>query len=115
MPTARGDLASATVNGKIYAIGGHTGITWGDAGTVYATVEEFAFPAPQASLTIRKSVLLTWKLSIMDYVVESASSPEGPWTEVEEFQSQIIDDEIHMTVLIAGAPRFFRLASTPLD
>ena len=41
MPTARGDLASATVKGKIYAIGGHTGITWDDPGTIYATVEEF--------------------------------------------------------------------------
>ena len=26
MPTGRGDLASATVNGKIYTIGGHTGV-----------------------------------------------------------------------------------------
>jgi N-acetylneuraminic acid mutarotase len=116
MPTARGDLASATVNGKIYAIGGLTGITWDDPGTVYATVEEFA-PAPDAEayLTIQKSVLLSWKLSSTDYVVESASSPEGPWTEVEEFQSQIVEDEVHMTVLSAGASLFFRLASAPLD
>ena len=32
MPTARGDLASATVKGKIYAIGGHTGVTWDRSG-----------------------------------------------------------------------------------
>jgi hypothetical protein len=75
MPTARGDLASATVKGKIYAIGGHTGITWGDPGTIYATVEEFALPAAAApQLTIQKSVLLSWKQSATDYVVESASS-----------------------------------------
>lgn len=116
MATARGDLASATVNGKIYAVGGLTGITWGDPGTVYATVEEFAFPADaEAYLTIQKSVLLSWKMSSMDHVVESALSPEGPWMEVTEFESQIVDDEIHMTVIQQGEGHFFRLVSAPLE
>ena len=41
MLTARASLATAVVNGKIYAIGGHTGISWGNHGTVYPTVEEY--------------------------------------------------------------------------
>jgi hypothetical protein len=113
MPTARGDLASATVKGKIYAIGGHTGITWGDAGTIYATVEEFALPAAAAQLTIQKSVLLSWKQSSTDYIVESASSPEGPWTKLAEFESQMVADEVHVTVIQTGAAQFFRLSVTP--
>ena len=111
MPTARGDLASATVKGRIYAIGGHTGITWGDAGTIYARVEEFALPEPQ--LTIQKSVLLSWKQNGRDYVVESASSPEGPWTQLAQFESRIVGDEVHVTVIQTRAAQFFRLSVTP--
>ena len=53
MPTAKSGLASATVKGNIYAIGGHTGISpIVPAGTIYATVEEFALPTPaQPQLT----------------------------------------------------------------
>ena len=114
MPTARGDLASATMKGKIYATGGQTGITWDAPGTIYATVEEFALPAAAApQLTIQKSVLLSWKQSDTDYVVESASSPEGPWTDLAEFESRIVGDEVHMTVIQTGAAQFFRLSVTP--
>ena len=114
MLTARGDLASATVNGRIYAIGGNTGISWGDTGTIYATVEEFALPpaaAPQ--LTIQKSVLLSWKQSGTDHVVESASSAEGPWTKLANFESRMVGDEVHMTVIQMGAAQFFRLSAIP--
>lgn len=114
MPTARGDLASATVKGKIYAIGGNTGLGWDDPGTIYATVEEFTLPAAAApQLTIQKSVLLTWKQSGTDHVVESASSSEGPWTKLAKFESQMVGDEVHMTVIQTGAARFFRLSVTP--
>ena len=111
MPTARGDLGSATVKGRIYAIGGHTGITWGDAGTIYARVEEFALPEPQ--LTIQKSVLLSWKQNGRDYVVESASSPEGPWTQLAQCESRIVGDEVQVTVIQTWAAQFFRLSATP--
>jgi N-acetylneuraminic acid mutarotase len=37
MPTARSGLASATVKGKIYAIGGQTGLSFLEPGTIYAT------------------------------------------------------------------------------
>jgi hypothetical protein len=115
MPTARGDLASATVKGKIYAIGGQTGRTWEeDAGTIYATVEEFALPAPAApQLTIQKSVLLSWKQSGTDHVVESALSAEGPWTKLAKFESQMVGDEVHMTVIQTGPAQFFRLSVVP--
>ncbi|MEO8429455.1 MAG: hypothetical protein ABI651_20370, partial [Verrucomicrobiota bacterium] len=108
-------LASATVKGKIYAIGGHTGVTWIEpAGTIYATVEEFALPAAAApQLTIQKSVLLSWKQSATDYVVQSASSPEGPWTKLAESESRMVGDEVHMTVIQKGAAQFFRLSVTP--
>ena len=41
MPTARSGLSTVTLNGKIYAIGGHTGLTFGNVGTVYDTVEVY--------------------------------------------------------------------------
>jgi hypothetical protein len=114
MPTARGDFASATVNGTIYAIGGHTGVTWDAPGTIYGTVEAFALPVTtERKLTIQKSVLLSWKQSPTDYIVESASSPEGPWTELTQFESRIVGDEVHATVIQAGAAQFFRLSVTP--
>ena len=113
MPTARGDLASATVKGKIYAIGGNTGLSWDDPGTISATVEEFALPVAAApQLTIQKSVLLSWKQSGTDHVVESASSAEGPWTKLANFESQMVGDEVHMTVIQTGAAQFFRLSVT---
>ncbi len=51
MPTARGSLATAIVDGKIYAIGGHTGISWGDPGIVYSTVEEKSLQASSTAVT----------------------------------------------------------------
>ena len=115
MPTARSGHASTTVKGKIYAIGGQTGITWEEnAGTIYATVEAFALPAAAApQLTIQKSVLLSWKQSGKNHVAESASSPEGPWTKVVDFESRMFGDEVHMTVIQTGASQFFRLSVTP--
>ena len=114
MPTARAGLASATVKGKIYAIGGHTGASpVVPAGTIYATVEEFALPAVETHLTIQKSVLLSWKQSATDHVVESASSAEGPWTKLAEFESRMVGDEVHMTVIQTGAAQFFQLSVTP--
>ena len=115
MPTARGGLASATVNGKIYAIGGHTGLSWEeDAGTIYATVEEFSLPAtPAPPLTIQRSVLLSWKQSATDYVVEGASSAEGPWTKLAEFESHMLGDEVHVTVIQKSEVQFFRLSVIP--
>ena len=67
--------------------------------------------APQ--LTIQKSVLLSWKQSGTDYVVESASSAEGPWTKLANFESRMVGDEVHMTVIQSGAAQFFRLSVTP--
>lgn len=114
MLTARGDLASATVKGKIYAIGGHTGITWDQPGTIYARVEEYSLPTAIAPpLTIQKSVLLSWKSSGTDYVVESASSADGSWTKLAKSESQMVGDEVHMTVIQTGATQFFRLSATP--
>lgn len=111
MPTAKSGLASATVKGKIYAIGGHTGISpVVPAGTIYATVEEFSLPVAAPQLTIQKSGLLSWKQSATDYVVESASSVEGPWTKVVEFESGVVGDEVHMTVLQKNEVQFFRLS-----
>jgi hypothetical protein len=115
LPTARGDLASETVNGKTYAIGGHTGITWGDAGTVYATVEQFALPQAEAKLAVQAAVLLSWKQSGTSYVVESASSPEGPWTAVVDAESRAVGDEVHMTVVQSRDAQFFRLSDIPLE
>lgn len=112
MPTAKSGLVAATVKGKLYAIGGHTGVSpVVPAGTVYATVEELSLPAaPAPPLTIQRSVLLSWKQSATDYVVEGASSAEGPWAEVTEFESQMVGGEVHMTVIQTGEARFFRLS-----
>ena len=111
MPTARSGLASAAVKGKIYAIGGHTGLSFEAPGTIYATVEEFALSADAApQLSIQKSVLLSWKQSGTDHVVESAASADGPWTKVVEFESRIVGDEVHMTVIQKSEVQFFRLS-----
>ena len=83
------------------------------AGTIYATVEVFASPAVETQLTIQKSVLLSWKQSATDYVVQSASSPEGPWTQLAQFESRVVGDEVHMTVIQTGAAQFFRLSVIP--
>ncbi len=114
MPTARSGLASVTMKGKIYAIGGHTRLSFLQPGMIYATVEEFALPAAAApQLTIQKSVLLSWKQNGTDHVVQSASSPEGPWTELAKSESRIVGDEVHATVIQTGAAQFFRLSVTP--
>ncbi len=113
MSTARSGLAAATVKGKIYAIGGQTGITWDAAGTIYATVEEFALPAAAPQLAIEKSVLLSWKQSGTVYVVQSASSADGPWTKVDNGETQVVGEDVHTTVIQSRDTQFFRLSVTP--
>jgi len=113
MSVARSGLAAATVKGKIYAIGGQTGITWDAAGTIYATVEEFALPAAAPQLAIEKSVLLSWKQSGTVYVVQSASSADGPWTKVENNETRVVGEDVHTTVIQSRDTQFFRLSVTP--
>jgi hypothetical protein len=114
MPTARSGLAFATVKGKIYAIGGHTGLSFLRPGTIYATVEEFVLPTdPAPQLTIQNSILLSWKQSGTDRAVESASSADGPWTKVENSETQVVGEEIHTTVIQSRDTQFFRLSVTP--
>jgi hypothetical protein len=60
MPTARGSLATAVVDGKIYAIGGQTGIPWGAMGTVFDTVEEYAPEGFESAVSPQGKKTLTW-------------------------------------------------------
>jgi len=116
MLTARRSLATVVLNNKIYAIGGLTGspIAGASRGTIYATVEEFAFlPDAAPQLAIQNAVLLTWKQSSTDYVVESAASLDGVWAEINPSHSQIVDDEIQMTVVPTSESHFFRLTPAP--
>ena len=47
-PFSNGNFGVTSVNGKLYAIGGHTGISWGSRGTIYATMEEYTPAAVDA-------------------------------------------------------------------
>jgi N-acetylneuraminic acid mutarotase len=112
MSIARGNLASASLNGRIYTFGGHNGLSWGNLGTIYATVEEFSVPQePGPELNIQKAFLISWPRTDTDHILESATTLEGPWTEVEQFTAQVIGDEIHLTVVRSNLAQFFRLKS----
>ena len=63
MQTARGGLATAVVDSRIYAFGGNTGIHFGNPGTVYPTVEEYAPEGIESTTTAvspQEKKRLTW-------------------------------------------------------
>ena len=66
-------------------------------------------PDVNPQLEIQKAFHLSWPRTNTDYVVESATSVEGPWAVVEGATTQFVNDEVHMSVTESDRDQFFRL------
>ena len=60
-------------------------------------------------LQIDRAVVLTWLVTGIDYVVESATKTDGPWTPLG-FTPTVVGDEASVVVKAVDATKFFRLS-----
>jgi hypothetical protein len=123
MPTARSGLSTVTLNGKIYAIGGHTGLTFGNVGTVYDTVEVYT-PETPSPLNITdidvtegaesKSVTLIWQSRHGRTYAVFASEDLQVWTELNDSVDSGGDQTtfIEEAISVKETSRYYRVEDT---
>lgn len=68
-----------------------------------------ALPSTGPELAIQKAVLLTWPSFPPGYIVQSAPSPDGPWTNYTEDTPVAAGDSFKLTVPAGDEPQYFRL------
>ncbi len=79
------------------------------AEATFANLQLRTYEVPQ--LSIDGAVQLSWPASAgVNYLVEAATTPEGPWLPVQEL---IIPDIQKTTVPMTAPAKFFRLVETP--
>jgi len=83
------------------------------AQVIFDNVEVWQYATPQ--LTIQNAVVLSWPLPQGQghFVVESASSLDGPWTTIPDPWSRTNNGECEVCVLAEDAMKFFRLRFAP--
>ena len=123
MPTARGGLSAVKLNGKIYAIGGHTGLTFENVGTVYDTVEAFTpqTPTPFKITDIdvtegaeSSSVTLIWQSRPGRTYAVFTSEDLQVWTELNDSVDSGGDQTtfIEEAISVKETSRYYRVEDT---
>ncbi len=83
----------------------------GPAQVVYDNMEVWLYESPQ--LAIQNAVVLSWPLTQGQFVLESASSANGPWTPVLDPWSRTNAGQAEVSVLASDPVNLFRLRFSP--
>jgi hypothetical protein len=83
----------------------------GAAQVIYDNLELWQYESPQ--LTILNAVVLSWPLSQGQFVMESASSLDGPWSPVPNLWCRTNNAQIETSIPARESMQFFRLRFAP--
>jgi len=81
------------------------------AEVIFDNLEVWQYESPE--LKIQNAVVLSWPVTQGTFVVESASSVNGPWEAIAEPWSQIKDGKTEVSILAPDNMKLFRLRQAP--
>lgn len=94
-------------------------LTWLDATAAPQPAAQVTFDNAKVwqykspELTIQNAVVLSWPVTEGQFVVESASSLDGPWESVAGPWSRTKDGQVQVSILAPDSRKFFRLRLGP--
>ncbi len=122
--TVRGTRSEPDVPGTPWPVMAAPGnveltVTWvnsqrppaGDAWSIFDNLEVWQYESPQ--LNIQKAVVLSWPVASGQFVLESASSVNGPWEPVSDPWSRTNAAQKEVCILAPDSMKFFRLRFAP--
>lgn len=77
----------------------------------FDNAEAWQYESPQ--LTIQSAVVLSWPVTQGQFVVESATSVDGPWQPIAESWSRTKDGQVQVSILAPDSRKFFHLRLVP--
>jgi hypothetical protein len=81
------------------------------AQVIFDNLEVWQYESPQ--LAIQNAVVLSWPVTQGEFVLESASTVNGPWEAIAEPWSRIKDGKTEVSILAPDSLKLFRLRQAP--
>ncbi|HNQ89292.1 MAG TPA: hypothetical protein PKM73_11800 [Verrucomicrobiota bacterium] len=81
------------------------------AQVVFDNAEAWQYESPE--LTIQNAIVLSWPVTTGQFVLESASSVDGPWQPIVEPWSRTKEGQVQVCILAPDSSKFFRLRLGP--